>query len=100
MKFRLLGLRDLALVVRELANGLQNLDFSNNFNSFQTTVTIPATSEAEIRNELNFIPEKYMIVNQTGNGLITKGTTDWSTDYVYLYNNGAVSVTATIIFME
>jgi len=67
---------------------------------FEATVTISATSELAIRNELTFIPTRYIILSQTGNGLITKGTTDWTSDYVYLYNNGAVSVTVTIFFMK
>jgi hypothetical protein len=100
MKFRIEGLRSFTSLVKELALGMRRLDFSNNFEGFETTVTIPATSELNIRNELKFIPSRYIIFNQTGNGLITKGTTTWSTDFVYLYNNGAVEVTATIQFLR
>jgi hypothetical protein len=100
MKFRLEKLRDFAALVKELSIGLKNLSFNNNFTSFETTVTISATSEQDIVNELTIIPTKYIIVDQSGNGLITRGTTEWTRDKLYLYNNGAVSVTATVIFME
>jgi len=79
---------------------LKKLDFNDNFESFESTVEIAATSNVTIRNPLTFIPTKYIIVSQTGNGLITKDTTEWTKDNVYLYNNGAVTVTATIIFMR
>ena len=100
MKFRIEGLKDLKSLIKDLALGMRKLDFSNNFEGFETTVDIEATSELSIRNELTFIPTRYIILSQTGNGLLTKGTTDWSTDYIYIYNNGAVTVTATIIFMR
>lgn len=101
MKFRISQLRDLPSLIKELANGLRKLTFSDNFNGFiKTDLVISATSEKEIRNTLKFIPNHYIILNQTGNGLITKGTTAWDSNYLYLYNNGAVSVTITILFME
>ena len=67
---------------------------------FETTVTISATSELEIRNELTFEPTRYIILSQTGNGLITKGTSTWTSNNIYLYNNGAESVTLTVFFMK
>ena len=100
MKFRLEQLRDIKGLIRDLSNGLRNLSFGDNFQSFEQVVEIAATTELSIRNQLTSIPKKYIIVDQTGNGLITRGTTEWSTDYLYLYNNGAVTVTATIVFME
>lgn len=100
MKFRIEGLNSLKSLVKELALGLRNLTFGDNFNGFETTVTIAATSEQAVRNELTKTPTKYIILSQEGNGLITKGTTSWDSNYIYLYNNGAVSVTATIFVME
>lgn len=100
MKFRIEGLKTFKSLVKELALGLRRLDFSNNFESFEVSVEISATSEASIRNQLNFIPTRYIIVSQTGNGLITKGTTEWDNNYLYLYNNGAVTVNATVIFLR
>lgn len=104
MKFRLEGLKDLAQLVKELANGLRNLDFSNNFNGFQTTVSNDPTvsQDIKIRNELTFIPTKYIILSQEGNALITKhATNEWTSDYLYLYNNDASNaVTITVLFLK
>jgi len=100
MKFRLEQLKEIPQLIKELANGLKFLDFANNFSSYEVEVSIPATTELGIRNQLTNIPKKYIITSQTGNGLITMGTSTWTKDKVYLYNNGAVTVTATIIFLE
>jgi len=100
VKFRIEGLKDLKSLVKELAIGLRNLTFADNIQGFETTITIGATSELQIRNELTVKPTKYIILSQEGNGLLTKGTTEWDSNYIYLYNNGAVSVTATIFVME
>ena len=100
MKFRLEQLRDLKGLIRDLANGLRHLTFGDNFQSFEQVVEITSTTELQIRNQLTSTPKKYIIVDQTGNGLLTRGTTEWSNDFLYIYNNGAVTVTATIIFME
>jgi hypothetical protein len=100
VKFRIEGLNSLKSLVKELALGLRNLTFGDNFNGFVKEVTISATSEAAIRNELQYIPNYFIILSQSGNGLLTKGSTDWSSDYLYIYNNGAVSVTATILFTK
>lgn len=100
MKFNLERLRDVALLAKELAIGLTDLTFGDNFNSFEKEVTISATSNVQIRNQLKFIPTRYIIVSQTGNGLITKDSTEWTDNFLYLYNNGATSVTATVIFFR
>jgi len=100
MKFNLERLEDIINLTRQLAVGLKKLNFSDNFESFEETVTISATSEYRFRNTLNLKPTRYIIVNQDGNGLITKGTTAWSNDYVYLYNNGSVDVTITVVFLK
>ena len=100
MKFNLERLEDIVNLTRQLAVGLRDLTFGDNFTSFEETVTITATSEHRFRNQLNSIPSKYMIVMQEGNGLVTKGTSTWTDDFIYLYNNGAVSVTITVIFFK
>lgn len=102
MKFNLETLQDLTRLTRELAQGLLKLDFLDNFESFETTVTIPSsTTGYQIVNELSFIPSKYIITSQEGNGLITKSaSTDWTINYLYLDNNGSADVTLTVIFMR
>lgn len=100
MKFRIEQLRDIKSLVKELANGLMNLTFAQNFNSFEQVVEITATTELSVRNQLTKVPERYIVVSQTGNGLITKGSTEWTKDYITFYNNGSVTVTATILILE
>lgn len=100
MKFNLERLEDIINLTRQLAVGLRDLTFGDNFTSFEVEVTIAATTEARIRNSLNSDVTRYIIVSQSGNGLVTKGSSTWSSDYVYLYNNGAVPVTLTIIFLK
>lgn len=100
MKFRIEGLKSFASLIKELALGLRRLDFINNFESFEVSVEISATSEAQVRNQLKFIPSRYIIVSQTGNGLVTKSTTEWDLNYLYLYNHGASTVNVTVIFLR
>ena len=100
MKFNLERIEDIINLTRQLAVGLRDLSFGDNFRNMKAEITIPATSEAQIRNTLNFIPGEYIIVSQTGNGVITKGTTEWSNDFLYLYNNGAIDVTITVRFFK
>jgi len=77
------------------------LDFLNNFKSFKTTVTIAATSEAEIKNLLKpVIPSQRLIIRQAGGGAIIDGTTKWTIDKLYLYNTGASTAEVTVIFLE
>ena len=89
---------------KDIVVGLRRLNFEDNFQGFQATVTIAAGAEAVIKNGFegvleDSIPTKRIIVRQTGNGVITDGPTPWSADYVYLTNNGAVPVTITVIFL-
>ena len=101
MRFNLENIRTLPSLLKSLSSGLNKLTFGENFNTFKTEVTIPATTELAIRNELrDVIPSEYFISRQTGNGLITDGTTEWTSDYLYLYNNGAVSATITVRFFK
>lgn len=101
MKFSLERLFQINLLIKELAVGLKRLDFINNFESFETTVTIPANTEYSIRNELSFIPTKMLIMLQTGNALVTSGTTAWTSDYLYLKNHsGANSAVVKVLFFK
>lgn len=101
MKFSLDNLQSLKQALSELATGLKRLDFINNFQSFETEVTIPLGTEVQIRNELTKIPGRYIVVKQMGNGLITAGPTPWDINYIYILNNSTTdSVTVKLIFME
>ena len=49
MKFNLERLREISTLVKELAIGLVDLNFADNFTSFEKEVVISATSESRIR---------------------------------------------------
>lgn len=100
MKFRIQTLKDLYSLIKELSIGLRDLDFDNNFTSFEKTVVIPATSEAIIRNTLTVRPTDVINVGQVGNGLITKSTTEWTDTQLYMYNHGAEEVTVKLRFIK
>jgi hypothetical protein len=85
--------------LRELQAGLQGLSFADNFDSFEVTVLIPATSELAIRNQLKVKPSKRIIV-RTNSATIVDGDTEWSKEYVYLKNTGALEATITVVFMR
>ena len=100
MKFSLDFIKGIPQLTKELSNGLAKLSLPDNFEGFETEVTIPSSSELAIRNEVSYTPSKYIIVNQTGNGLINRGSTAWSSNFLYLQNNGLVDVTVTIQFLR
>jgi hypothetical protein len=101
MKFRIQTLKDLVSVVKELSIGLRDLDFTNNFRSFEKTVTISATSEATIRNSLTKAPKYVIITGQKGNGVVTKSpTNEWTDTQLYMYNHGSVEVTVDLLFIK
>lgn len=85
--------------LRELQAGLQGLSFADNFDSFEVTVVIPATSELQIRNQLPVRPSKRIIV-RSNSATVVDGDTAWSADYVYLKNTGATSATITVVFLR
>jgi hypothetical protein len=102
MKFRLQSLKgDIAALVKELENGLRKLTPTDNFSGFTTTVTIPATSEARITNQLKSVPTGYIILEQTsGNNVVSKGDTPWTTNFLYITNNGSSEVTVKLHFIQ
>ena len=101
MKFSLEKLNDLKELVRNLSIGLTNLTFGDNFVSFEEEVSIPAAgTEVQIRNKLPFIPTRYIIVEQIGNGICAKSDTKWTKDYLYLQNHGVGDITVKVIFFR
>ena len=94
---------DITKTLRELAGGLTRLRFTDNFEAFEVEVTIPATSEVPIRNELKSktIPTQRLIV-RGGSGAenVVDGDTQWTRDFVYLQNTGGSEVTVTVVFLK
>lgn len=101
MNFRLQNLLNLPELVRELENGLRNLRLQDNFNGFLATATIDAGSEYRIANRLKTVPTGYIILKQSsGDNVITAGDTEWSSEFLYMKNNGTTSATITIFFIR
>lgn len=100
MKFNIENLKDIRKLAKELAVGLRRLAFNDNFEGFEVKLTIPASSTITVRNQLSFIPSRYIILSQEGNGLITKSSTAWTLNYLYFDNNGSNEVTTTMYIMR
>jgi hypothetical protein len=96
---------DLWTWMRDLSVGLIKINFAENFESFRVeNLVIKSGTEVAIANQLqskanNSIPTSRIIVRQTGNGLVTDGQA-WTTNLVYLFNNGPDDVTVTVIFFK
>ena len=101
-KFRIETLSNIANLTKELATGLRNITFSDNFTAFEESdLTIAANTEAKIRNKLTIKPTKYIIIYQTGNALVTAGDTAWSDDFLYLKNHDSSnSATVSVLFLR
>lgn len=91
---------------RDLSVGLLKINFAENFESFRVeNLVIKNGQEVAIPNQLNSkannsIPTSRIIVRQQGNGLVTDGPTPWTTNLVYLFNNGPDDVVITVIFFK
>lgn len=77
-------------IIRELTTGLRRLTFDDNMESFSTELEIAANTEKEVRNELTSVPS-YVIINTSGNALVTKGDTADTTNFVYLKNHDSTN---------
>lgn len=100
MRFTLENQPSFEALKRHLSTGLRRLRFVDNFQSFQVAVEILNGEEISIRNRLQEVPEKRIIVRQSGNGLVTDGDTTWTKELVYLKNHGPDDVTVTVIFLR
>jgi hypothetical protein len=78
----------------------KNLSLQSNFNCFIAQVEIPASSELQIQHFLGVVPRYRIILRQQGNGVITDTPSGWTNKVITLYNNGAVTVTATIMIVR
>lgn len=91
---------------REIATGLNKLNFTENFESFRVDdLEIKNGEEVFIPNGLqikgnNTVPSSRIIVRQLGNGLVTDGDTPWDAKLVYLKNQGPDDVTISVIFFK
>ena len=101
MKFRIEIIKQFPQLLKELAVGLRDITFGDNFKSFEWSGTITGSvSNYAIRHSLTNTPSKYIIVHQTGNTIVTAGSTQWTENYVYMTNNTANDAVLTIIFFK
>tara|TARA_B100000902_G_scaffold399965_1_gene474068 strand:- start:4565 stop:4879 length:315 start_codon:yes stop_codon:yes gene_type:complete len=104
MKFNLSISQNLKDLITKLNMGLGKITFEDNMESFKVeNIEIRSGKTVTIRNELTFIPTKYIIVSQEGHGVVTRSKldgVDWNINNVFLINHGPNDVTVTVIFMR
>lgn len=114
MKFDFVTVKNIKELVDKLTIGLSKLTFEDNMEAFTVQdIEIRSGKTVNIRNRLQFVPSKYIILSQEGHGVVTKASSEernksagfarnieWSVDYVYLKNNGPDTVTITVVFMR
>lgn len=98
---------ELGSFLTEFFNGMRRLNFADNFESFQVTVTIVNDTEKAIPNELPVVPSKFVVVRNTAGHRIGDGPTKWTNATLYLKNyepdpspDPDESTTVTVIFMR
>lgn len=99
MKFKFENLYELKQLLRHLASGLSRLTLNDNLEGTEIEISILSGTETEIRNPLNFIPTRYIILGKTGNSTISRSGT-WTSDFLYFTNHGVEDTTATIFLMR
>lgn len=104
MKFNLSISQNLKDLITKLNMGLGKITFEDNMESFKVeNIEITSLETVSIRNELTFIPTKYIIVSQEGHGVVTRSKlngVDWNINNVFLINHGPDTATVTVIFMR
>jgi len=101
MKIGISNSKTLESLTRALEIILSRLSLTDNFESFEVQdIEITSGNEVTIGNKLTTIPSKYIVVGQTGNGVISKGDTQWTAKYLYIKNNGPDTVKVSLIFLR
>lgn len=91
-------------LVSKLNTALRNLTFSDNFDAREVDVSFSGTSEIEIPNPFRDgrIPTRWLIVDvENGAGTLApkRGTTDWTSEFLYLQNTSASAISGKILFL-
>jgi hypothetical protein len=89
----------LASTLSDITTVLQKLTFKDNFKSFEATVTLTAGQELAIQHNLGVVPTGRLILKSTSYE-IRDGDTAWTSEYIYLKNDGASSVTLTVVILR
>jgi hypothetical protein len=79
----------------------RNLSFQSNFDGqIVENLTFVAGETKTIPHSLGKIPKFRIILRQEGNGVLSDIPSGWSTTSIKIINNGAVTVTATIMIVR
>jgi hypothetical protein len=101
VKINISNIRNLKDLLKNLATILLNLDFSNNFNSYEVVdIELPANTETKIRHGLGKKPTKKILTKCSNYGIIKDGTTVDDVNFVYFVNSDASeSLTISILLL-
>lgn len=94
---------ELAASLRSLRSGLGKMTFTENFESFEIDLIIPAGTEATIRNQFRDIAPRYWIAVRKNEAALSvcDGDLEWTMDFVYLKNTHATDeAVLTVIFFK
>ncbi len=79
----------------------KNLSLQSNFDGqIIENIAFTAGETKQIPHSLGIIPPYRIILRQVGNGVISDIPSDWTDKSIKLINNGAVSVTVTIMIVR
>jgi len=76
------------------------MSFKNNFDGQIIDISFTAGEEKVISHGLGVKPKHRIILNQEGNGVLSDVPSGWNKFQIKLKNNGAVSVTATVMIVK
>ncbi len=98
-------IKKLPVELKDLEIALVNLDFVNNFKSFEADVTIAAGQEINVRNQLNpKIPARFLVldckITSAGTHSLSRGLKDWNAETLTIKNSGTGSFAIKILFLE
>lgn len=83
MIVNLKGADNIDKLSKTLELAFKSLSFEDNMEGFVTKVTLQPNKPTSIGNKLTFVPSKFIIVDQSGKGLIQKGE-DWNKESLSL----------------
>jgi len=89
----------LANTLTDITTAMQRLTFKDNFKSYTARVTIEAGQELPIQHNLGVIPTGKLILKSTGYQ-VRDGDSAWTSEYVYLKNEGSSPVTLTLVILR
>lgn len=100
MRFGLERAQSLQKLLKELANGLRKLTFTDNFQSVTVTVDIDVNEEIIVPHRLQAVPKYYIIGGMSGNGKVINGNSPFTETSISVRNVGIEPTTVTLIIFR